>query len=262
MISLSSFDIVELIEAEDEVYKLQRKIQSLESLIENLNTQLCELISVEEIEIDKSDLISIEQIKDLLDRKTIEKNKNHPEVEVLSAKHYNSMMEHEWEAAKTKFSIGFVQAKYGYNPDKSFGNNFSLGFGFNFPMKGSSRLDLNELKVDILDAQSRYLELKSQILQNKKENTSRLKSLISMHDLLKIQIDEGNANHALKEYSKQGVASPRALIKLKELSVNNEALLLEIESEITNIYLDYVYSSGTLGTKPYKNYLDFKLPIL
>lgn len=262
MISLSSFDIVELIEAEDEVYQLQRKIQNIENGLENLHTQLCALISCEDINISKKDIISIQEIKSLFNFRAITKDKNHPEVEVLSARHYNAMMEHEWESAKNNFSIGFVQAQYGHDPDRSFGSNFSLGFGFNFPMKGSSRLDLNEIKLKILDTQSEYLEVQEQINQNQMVNTSKLKSLISMHDLLSNQIEEGNADHALVEYSKQGVASPRAILKLKELSVNNESLLIEIETEITTTYLDFIYSTGIIGDIPYKNYLDGNLSIL
>lgn len=262
MVSLSSFDIVELIEAEDEIYKLQRKIQNINNRIENLHAQLCSLISCEELNIDKNDIISIQEIKSLLNFNSIPEEKNHPEVEVLSAKHYNAMMEHEWESAKNNFSIGFIQASYGHDPGNPFRSNFSLGFGFDFPMKGSSRLDLNEIKLKILDTQSEYLEVQEQIAQNQMISTSKLKSLISMHDLLSNQIEEGNADHALAEYSRQGVASPRAILKLKELTVNNEALLIEIETEITTTYLDYIYSTGMIGNTPYKNYLDGNLSIL
>ena len=262
MVSLSSFDIVELIEAEDEIYKLQRKIQNINNRIKNLHVQLCSLISSEELNIDKNDIISIQEIKSLLNFNSIPEEKNHPEIEVISARHYNAMMEHEWESAKNNFSIGFIQASYGHDHGNPFRSNFSLGFGFDFPMKGSSRLDLNEIKLKILDTQSEYLEVQEQIAQNQMISTSKLKSLISMHDLLSNQIEEGNADHALAEYSRQGVASPRAILKLKELTVNNEALLIEIETEITTTYLDYIYSTGMIGNTPYKNYLDGKLSIL
>jgi hypothetical protein len=259
MISLSSFDIVELIEAEDELYKLQRKIQNIESKVNNLHLQLSHILSSDEVNINFEDLISVHKIKDLLSLEMLTIDENHPEEEVLSAKHYNTMMEYEWEASKSKFSIGFVQAKYGHNPDKSFGNNFSLGFGFDFPIKGSTSLNLNEIKVNILDAQSKYLDLKEQIKSNQQISKLKLNSLINMYELLSTQIEEGNANHALNEYSKQGIASPKAILKLKELTVNNEALLLEIRTEIIHNYLNYIYNTGIIGDTPYKNFFDENL---
>lgn len=262
MVSLSSFDIVELIEAEDEVNKLQRKIQNIENSVTNLNRQLSAIISKEKINIGISDIISVAQIKSLISLNKLNNTKKHPEEEVLSAKHYNALMEFEWEASKNSFSIGYLQAKYGHDPDKSFGNNFSLGIGFDFPIKGSTRLDLNEIKVDILDTQSEYLELVDRIENNRQMNESRLKSLISMYDLLSIQIEKGNANHALIEYSRQGIASPLAILKLKELTVNNEALLIEIRSDIIETYLNYIYDTGAIGDIPYKNYFNENLSYL
>lgn len=259
MISLSSFDIVELIEAEDEVYELERKVQSFQNDLVNYHRQLQELLSKEEVNIDLVDMISVEQIKSLISLQMLKASKSHSEEEVLSAKHYNVMMEYEWISAKNKFSLGFIQAQYGNDPEKTFGDNFSLGLGLDFPIKGSKGLELNEIKVDILDAQSEYLELSEQIKNNQQILESRLMSLIDMYELLTVQIKEGNADHALIEYSRQGVASPKAILKLKELTVKNEALLIEIRFEIIDSYLEYIYNTGVIGNKPYKNYLNENL---
>jgi hypothetical protein len=83
-----------------------------------------------------------------------------------------------------------------------------------------------------------------------------------MHQLLQSQIKEGNADYALKEYSKHQMASPLALIKLKELNIENEVLLLEVEAEIISNYLEYIYRSGDIGRQPYRNYLDPNLSLL
>ena len=262
MVSLSSFDIVDLIEAEDEVYKLQRTIQNTENNLVNLEDQLRNLLSKEEINIKLEHLIPVRRIKELIILKNINSTSNHPEQEVLSAKHYNVLMEHDWEASKNNFSIGFLQASYGYDPDKPFGSNFSLGLGFDFPIKGSSGLELNELKVNILDAQSNYLDRVNELEITRQNSESRLLSLIKMYELLTLQIEEGNANHALTEYSKQSVASPQALLKLKELSVNNKYLLIEIQSDIMTTYLEYIYSTGAIGNKPYQNYFNENLSFL
>lgn len=262
MVSLSSFDIVDLIEAEDEVNRLHRTIQNIENDLLNLEYQLVELLSKEEINIELEHLISVNKIKNIISLRTLVVTMSHPEEEVLSAKYYNTVMEHDWKESKNNFSIGFLQASYGHEPDKPFGSNFSLGIGFDFPIKGSTGLELNEIKINILDAQGEYLERVEEIKKIKQNSESRLLSLIGMYELLSQQIQEGNASHALIEYSKQSVASPQAILKLNELVVNNEALLIDIQSDIMDTYLRYLYSNGVIGIKPYKNYFDANLSIL
>ena len=259
MISLSSFDIVELIQAEDEINNLQRSIQRLDSHFQNVQFRISELIEKKEFEIKVEDIISVEEIKRIMHSKLNMGNENHQQVEVLSAKHYNSMMEHEWESTKTDFSIGFIQAKYGYEPNENFGNNFSLGIGFDFPLKGSARLNLNKLKMNILDSKSQYLMAKEEFERNVIQGYQKLNSLIDMHYLVKEQIEQGNADHALKEYSKQRMASPLAILKLTELNISNRSLLAEIKAEILTTYLLYIYSTGDIGIIPYKNFLDANL---
>lgn len=255
MVSLASFDIVELIDAEDEVNQTQRLILDTEINIDNLRDRLLDLVNLKVIDISTEDILSVEDIRSFL--LTLEPpTGNHPLAEIQSARHYNALMEHEWEAANSKFSLGFIQASYGHNADRGFRSNFSLGVGFDIPVKGSSRLDLNEKKINILDTQSEYIATKEALAQAKLESTTRLKRLLSMYDLLNQQIEEGNAAHALQEYSRQSTASPLAIIKLKELNMNTAVLLLEVEEDITNSYLSYLYSTGLLGEAPYKNYLD------
>ena len=255
MVSLVSFDIVELIDAEDEVNQTQRVILDTEIKINNLSDRLLELVNLKVLNIRKEDVVSIKEIRSFL-TSLQPTSENHPIVEIRSARHYNALMEHEWEAAKSKFSLGFLQASYGHRPGSGFRSNFSLGVGFDIPFKGTSRLDLNEKKINILDTQSEYISTKEELAQSLLESSTRLKRLLSMYDLLNKQIEDGNAAYALNEYSRQSTASPLAIIKLKELNTNTEVLLMEVEQEITSCYLAYLYSTGILGEAPYKNYLD------
>ena len=261
MVALSSFDIVELIQAEDDVYRIQRQLLNYENKMANLRAEIEQLTGESDIEIFKKEILRVQDIKELMTEISAER-KTHPEIEIMSARHYNAMMEHEWEDSKSKFSLGFIQAKYGHDPENGFEENFSLGVGFNFPLKGSSRLDLNEKKISILDTQSKYLSIKQEFNHAENENLMQLNRMIQMHELLSKQINEGNAEYALNEYSKQSIATPISLIKLKELNVSNEMLLLEIEEEITISYLQYLYSSGIIGNKPYRNFLYRSLPNL
>ena len=259
-VSLSSFDIVELIEAQDEALRIQRDILGLEKdkltylqLIQEID-ELDDKISLNSLE-----LVSVDDIKFILSQLNNEKKITHPELEVLSAKHYNNMLEYEWEAAQTKFSIGYVQAQYGYDPSDNFSKNFSIGLGFEIPIRKSSNLDLNEISIDILESQSNYLKRKEDITHSSIANLNELQNLFATYDFLRNQLEKGSAEYAINEYVKLGMASPRALIKLKEITIKNELLAVELEEKITQSYLNYIYSTGIIGQKPYRNYLHPKL---
>jgi len=255
-ISLSSFDIVELIEAQDEALGVQRDILGLEKdkltflqLIQKIvgDTDIAPLISIK--------LATVKDIKVILDLLISEKRSKHPELEALSAKHYNNMMEYERESAQSKFSIGYFQAQYGYDPNDSFSKNFSIGLGFDIPIKGSSSIDLNEISIDILESQSSYLKRKEELANSSNATINELQSLFLTYDFLTNQLDKGNAEYAINEYVKLGMASPRALLKLKEITLKNEFLALELEEKVTRSFINYIYSTGIIGQKPYRNYL-------
>ena len=255
MVSLATFNIVDLIEAEDEIYQLQRKLRKLENSLQNLKNQLSNTLNVEEVQIFKNDILSVNDIERLLLEIT-SLDHTHPEIEGLSARYYNSILEHQWEEAQTKFSIGFLQMKYRNDPKENAFSNFTLGFGFDFPLKGASRISLNEKKLNILVSENLVLTKKESVALSISETLAQLKGLIDLYKLLQEQIDEGNADYSLNEYSKQTIASPIALIKLKELSIRNEALLIELEADVAATYLQYLYASGEICRKPYKNFLD------
>lgn len=261
MVSLSTFNIIELIEAEDDVYRIHRDLQDNENEISTLHSILSTLIGVSKLNILKKDVIKISDIKSMLVNISTMQN-THPDEEIVSARHYNAMLEHEWENTKSEFKLGFIQARYGYDQENEFKSNFSLGMGFSFPLEGSSRIDLNERKIKILDTQSTYVSVKEEILQEKSESETRITRLLRMYELLSTQIKEGNAEYALEQYRKKSIASPISLIKLKELNISNQLLLLEIEKEITTSYIQYLYNTGIIGEKPYRNFLDSNLPML
>ena len=108
----------------------------------------------EGIFIDSEMLIQVDQINIILNEIEIAEIYRHPSLEVLSANMYNNMLEYQWEEAKSRFSLGYFQVKYGFDPQENLRKNISIGFGFDIPLKGAARLDLNKLQVNILEAES------------------------------------------------------------------------------------------------------------
>ena len=255
-VTLPDFDVLELIEAEDDAQENLREILDLQNAISTFEKEIRRRSGKDlPLRIEKENLLSIADLKLKLKKLQTEKSNSHPELELLSAKMYSQVLEHARELAKSKFSVGYVQAKYGYDPDDSFRKSFSLGVGFEIPLKNAGQLNLNELKIDILEAESDFKSTENQLISEKISVFRTLENLIKKHNLVKEQLDDGQAEFALQEYRKIAEASPKALLKLRENTLKKELLLQKLKFEIIQNYIEYLDLSGLLGKIPMKNYL-------
>lgn len=255
-ISLADFDVIELINVEDDVQKNIRETMDIMNAIITTENSIQRIVSIsKERKIEYEDIISINDIKSFLEKANTSKIV-HPQLEAQSGKVYNKMLEYEWEVAKTKFSLGFVQAKYGYDPNDNFRKQFSIGFGFDIPFKSMGQIELNELEISIHENESEFRNLKNNISEGKFNQLQELENLIRKYDLVSEQLQEGQSEYALQEYQKIAEAPPRAIIKLRENTIQIELLLQRLEYDIVQNYIVYLDYSGLLGQEPFRNYLD------
>ncbi len=254
-ISLPGFDILDLIEAEDEEQESVRKILDLENTLRTIKKEIQLKIKQEgNVEIAASKWIDINDVKNMLASFVSPDPTEHRELNLLSAKIYNSMMEYEWEASKNKFSLGFVQAKYGYDPT-AFRKSLSIGLGFDIPFKGAARLDLNELQVKTFELESRFINLKNILVARHTSLSQKLDNLLRKHDLVSLQLTDSQAEYALEEYSKIAEASPKTLLKMRENTLKKELIQQELEFEIMRAFVEFLDVSGLMTEQPFQNYL-------
>ena len=254
-ISLPDFDILELIEAEDDQQENQRDIMDLENAIITLVNSIH--ISKSPIQADSFKVLDIKDLKKILIEHQPNKTVNHPLLKVQSAKAYNRILEYEWEAAKSKISLAYFQTKYAYDdaPVDGFRKSVSVGFGFDIPFKSAGRLDLNELQIGILESESQYRNFKTQLIDQKQSSLNRLNNLIQKHALVSDQLKEGQAEFVLKEYQKIAETPPKAIVKLRENTLRTTLLVQELEYKIMQSFIEYLDYSGLLIQRPLKNYL-------
>ncbi len=254
-ISLDDFDIMELIEAEDNAQKNRREIMDLENAILTTQNNIQRNISTnKKIKVNGAGMIDVKDVKALLQSLNSSKSV-HPQIEVQSAKAYNRMLEYQSESSKNKFSLGFIQAKYGYDDDDNFRKSFSIGIGFDIPFKSMGRIELNELEVNVRESESDFRNVKSQISEGKYFQLQQLENLIRKYELVAQQLENGQAEYALKEYQKIAETPPKALLKLRENTLNIEMLLQKLEYEIIQTLVEYLEYSGLLIQLPFRNYL-------
>ena len=204
-IALEDFNIMELIEAEDDAQENNREIMDLKNAINTTDNTIQKLShSIQQIDLDSQQMLTISALQNILLKRKPNKTANHPALMVQSSKAYNKILEYEWEAAKSKFSLAYFQTKYTYNPtpDDGFRKSISLGFGFDIPFRNSGRLDLNELQINILEAEKQYQNLKFNLNEQKYSLFKRLNNLIQKYELVRQQLEEGQAEFVLHEYQK------------------------------------------------------------
>ncbi len=255
-ISLQGFEILDLIEAQDKEQETIREILNFENVILTIGTEMeMRMNNQKTLKIDFNKLLSIselrERLKNIETTNPITSNK----LKLLSAKSHNSKYEYEYELSKTKFSLGYIQAKYGYAPNDNFAKTFSIGLGFEIPLKGASKLDLKDLEVKAFELESQYQDLKNYLAEQKITLRQRLNYLLQQYDLIQQQLNDSQAEYALKEYSKIAGASPIALLKMRENTLKKEMILQKLEFGIMQTFIDYLDISGQLSNFPLKNYL-------
>lgn len=255
-VSLPNFDILELIDSEDQVQENIRDILDLENAILTLERVIQRINKTSTLPIiDKEKLLEVNDLKKALNEFIPNETGNHPDLKVLSAQIYNSSLEHEWEMSKSKFSIGYIQGKYGYDLEDNFRKSFSIGIGFDIPLKGQARLDNIDLRIKTLEAESDYLNAKNQLIDKKYSLYQQLQSSIVQYELVSQQLNDSQAEFALQEYSKIAEVSPKAMLKLRENTLKKELLLKEMKLDIIQTFIEYVDIAGLLSQKPFRNYL-------
>lgn len=254
--ALPDFDVLDLIEAEDAEQENIRDMLDLENTILNLEQRI-QIRNENEtlVAIDDEDFMDVANFKKILAEIPPNPNPNHSELKVLAAKTYNKMLEYEWEAANYKFSLSYIQGKFGFDERETFQKNVSIGIGFDIPLKAAGRLDLNELQIEIIEAENQYYHAKTELSETQFALYQNLENLLKKYDLVLEQLEGSQAEFALKEYRKITEVPPKALLKLRENTLRKELLLQNLEWQIMKAYVEYLDFSGLLSKQPLKNYL-------
>ena len=255
-ITLKDFDILDLIEAEDEQLENQRTILDLQNSIQTIQNTIDRMNNSSfPIKLEDEQLLEVGDIKAMINEPMQGALAKHTELEVLSARFYSYMLEYEWEDAKSKFSLGYIQTKYGYDPNDNFKKSFSIGVGFDIPLKNPAHLKLSELEIKILASESQYRNAKNQLIDNIFKLQQQLNNLIKKYELIDQHLNTSIAEFALNKFSELTEASPKAMLKLRENTLRKELLLEELEMEIFKTFIEYLDKTGLLTQRPFKNYL-------
>ncbi len=242
-ISISEFDPEEILKNEVSLVDVNQKLFELELLKERL---------IGSVDIDHSDMISINDILDVVESSDIVLDEGELTYE-------RQVLEKEMalEKAEGKKVLDFVQLRYNGPHDDLLRERLAVGVAFRLSNSSSRKIKMERLGMELeqleqefsLDSNAQQLET-NDVLQELQFNLKLLESF----DQLQGDLDQ--KLELLSEAVKKQVGfDPLVILKLKETKLEARLDRLQIVEDIYINYLKYLSISNRMFQLPFKNYL-------
>ncbi len=253
------FDGNDLIDAENDIIKLQLDLIDLKNKIANIEDEIRRNAPSGQIEFGTEKIVDIEYM-----RKFAGETMKSEAVENVYTQ--NARLNSELAAARYRLErsenrkyIRFVEAEYDLDDRDDFEKAFSIQVGFSIPIVNPNRLDVNRRKLASLKAKSEYENKKKSAGEKIAVLSRALKRLIAQHDVLAAKKKDSGAESSYKIYRKVDGISPLILLKLKESMLKTDIAVIKTRHRLYTKYFTLLDISGKLSEKPVKNYLSANL---
>ena len=165
------------------------------------------------------------------------------------------MLNTGWKKANGTQLLDFLQVKYDDEPLETFRRKFSVGFGINFPYRGSSRVKLGALRIE-KDEENQNLQLHlHELAWAVDQELQFLKALKSQYEITYNQWQESKTRFTQEQYHELRTQGPMILLRTRELELKRALDLIDIEQEMFEHYINILDWTGNLSVEPYVNYL-------
>ena len=171
-------------------------------------------------------------------------------------------LQFDMEEAESNQVLDFIQLKYAGRNNLEFKNELSFGIGFNLPTKSTSRIKLNEAKLDIFDEELKQEILEANFKEKMEDYYAGFNALLKEHQLIQQQVSNNELEKTFEKYSKAGAVHPLTLLRIKESLLRNKRDLQKIEEEACMLFLKILGDKGLLSQSPVINYLSDGLEAL
>lgn len=260
-VQLPKFDILDLIDAEDELHNAERDIVRLENSITENETKILrwtnQLGTLQENDLQ---FIDIEQVMELVRSMPEEPSTSHASLVKRNLNVTLASREQAVRRAREENTWEFFQARIGGTDDNGFRQNFTLGLGFRIPVRNQQADDLNALEYEKIDERAKYEELQLALKNRMGQIRTEIENQYRLYQLLENQLKDNQAEEVLKQYQKIAGASPLAMLKLKGNHFAKELEQFRIEQDIYRLYIELLDASGKMMELPLRNYLMASLP--
>ncbi len=255
-VNLPKFNILDLIDAEDDLHLADRDILRLKNAL-NLAQQKIFRYSNERgyLKTDDLQLIDMEQLMEVARSLSSEPSTAHATLVKRNLNINLAAKEQAIRRTQEENTIDYFQAQIGGTDDRGFRQNFSLGMGITIPVRNRQQKNIDELEFEKIDEGLKYEELKIKLKERMTQIRLEMETQFELYQLLNQQLENSQADEVLEQYQKVAGASPIAMLKLKGSQFKKELEQFRIQQDIYLLYVELLDASGKMMELPLRNYL-------
>ncbi len=261
-INLPKFNILDIIEAEDDLHEADRNILRLKNALTIAQQRIFRFSNQQGyLQTGNLSLIEIEEVMSVARSLSPNPSEAHATLVKRNLNVNLAVKEQAIRRTQEENTIDFFQAQIGGNDDRGFQQVFSLGMGIKIPVRNQQRENLNELEFEKIDEGLKYEELKIKLKERMTQIRLEMESQYELYQLLGQQLENSQANEVLKQYQKIAGASPIAMLKLKGSRFKKELEQFRVQQDIYILYVELLDASGKMMELPLRNYLMGELEV-
>lgn len=258
LVAGEAIDLEDLISIKEQILENQLKSNTLELKRKN---------NCESLKINEGTIINLDQWPSVSQILSIVNNiapdiEKHPDIIELDAEYRYLNMDLQTEKAKSQKIVDFAQAKFTVRDDLLLRNRFSIGMGFTIPWTGSYRIKKQENLIKQEDVTNKCAIRKIEIQTEFETLKSEINSEAQSYQLWQNLTSDSTLIMLKNKIVNSGRMDPIKILELKKSTLDIETKILEHQQAIYRLYIKLLEVSGKLVERPYRNYLDWQLPLI
>lgn len=251
-----SFDISDLVEAEELLTRLKLELVGLENKKSGTLHQIrLAADSKAVVDFSSEPLVKIDTLKKSVAGAGEIKDTDNIKLKDRKNKVELAMDKYNLEQAKSRDYISFFEVSYDHgnsdDPDKA----YAVELGVKLPFINSDQDEITRKKVSFMKERLAYEEERRAFSEKITSLTRSIDRLVSQYEIIEQNQKHGNAHDSLNASLKMPGSDPLNILRIKETLLKDEIHLVQTGYEIRNRFVDLLDISGKLSEKPFRNNL-------
>lgn len=243
------FDLDDLVATEFDIFEMEEKLLERSQMWRSVREEIGSVFPNDSI---TTDFLTIEAIESRMD--------SYPpppalEEEILRLRNELLLADYQRELAAINNPLDFIQARYGGRNSDAFREEFAVGLGLRFPIKGDKKLDLLEIEYEqrerTADHQIEMLERERKI----SEAATTVLFHLERYRLLNRQYADTQTEYALKRLEQLADADPLQIVQFQLILQKRQQRVLELRYRIYRDFVEWLEVSERLTAPPLRNWL-------
>ncbi|WP_156906804.1 TolC family protein [Desulforegula conservatrix] len=251
-----SFDISDLVEAEELLTRIRLELVGLENKKNGTLHQISLAAdSKAEVNFSSEPLVRIDSVK-----RSVAEAKDRKDLDNINLKDRKNKVDmaldkYNLEQAKSRDYISFFEVAYDHGNYEDEDKAYSVEIGVKLPFINPDQDEITRKKVVFMKERLAFEEEKRAFSEKIIALSRSIDRLISQYEIIEQNKKYGNAQESLGASLKTGGTDPLNILKIKETLLKSDIHMVQTGYEIRNRFVEFLDVSGKLSEKPFKNYL-------